>query len=82
MNLQRNRLEKISQMLKHLENKKITAKETIINEILKELIEEEKMSRFYLQVTQSNTASQARKKAMLWNSKVIELKQRLFAIKI
>jgi hypothetical protein len=49
----------------------------IIKKVKFDLDEEEKISRNYLQITQKGMFPQYKKRALLWNQKVISLKEEL-----
>ncbi|MBN2479951.1 MAG: hypothetical protein JXA94_06960 [Parachlamydiales bacterium] len=77
MTLKRTKLQNLFDLLSNLEKSNKKPHVDILKKLTIDINEEEKMSRFYLQVTQSNTSSGGKKRAMIWNAKVIELKQRL-----
>lgn len=50
---------------------------SIIEKLKLDLDEEEKISRNYLQITQNGMFPQSKKRALFWNKKVIDLKEKL-----
>jgi len=73
------RLLAIEKMLKEIKEKKVMD-DKIIDKIRFDLDQEEVISRNYLQITQNGIFSQNKKKAVLWNKQVMDLKEELNSI--
>ncbi|MFA6119382.1 MAG: hypothetical protein WCT85_02155 [Parachlamydiales bacterium] len=73
------RLLTIEKMLKEIKERKVTD-DKIIDKIKFDLDQEEIISRNYLQITQNGIFAQNKKKAVLWNKQVMDLKEELNSI--
>jgi hypothetical protein len=70
------KLKEIADLIENIKkSKKFDIK--IIEKLKFDLDEEEKISRNYLQITQSGMYPQSKKRALFWNKQVIDLKEEL-----
>ena len=73
------KLKELADAIERIKNQK-KVDSTAINKLKRDLDEEEKISRNYLQITQNGIFVKSIKKALRWNKKVIDLKHELNAL--